>query len=75
MACKLIIQSSDGVELSKLKIKNPQFAPLVGDCIQIEPDVEYKVLRRCFYYVEDGDVRVVVRCERVAATNHREVDD
>ncbi|WP_428308463.1 hypothetical protein [Lacipirellula sp.] len=61
MACKLVIQSSDGVELSKLKIKNPH--------------AEHKVLSRCFFYVEDGDVKVVVRCERVAGTSAREVDD
>lgn len=74
MATKLIFQSIDGVELSKAKIKNPQCAPLVGDCVQIEPAAELKVLRRNFSYGEGGDIKIILRCERVA-TITREVDD
>ena len=78
MACKLVIQSNDGVDLNKFKIKSPEFAPLVGDCIRIQlegADTNYKVLCRTFCYDDSGDVKLFVRCERVAATIVRETDD
>ena len=78
MACKLIIQSSDGVDRAKLKIKSPAFAPLVGDSVQTQTEadhIEYKVLSRSFAYDEDGDVKILVRCEQVGANSAREIDD
>jgi hypothetical protein len=78
MACKLVVQNNGGTDVTKIKIKNPQCAPLVGDCIRVATDsghAEYKILKRSFVYDDSGDVKITLRCEQVAAVGSREVDD